>query len=229
MINQRRMKLLFVASVLCVLGASAPAAATQYDLIADVRIQTSYVEDASYDAVAEDDILSSFHLGVGYGLESVLPGLRTYFIYETALNEPMDRLGESTRIEWGQHVFLLAGEWGPELWGFLRPYARVGIGYALQTLDLSTDGASATMYDYAHDFAYTGSAGFEAFWKLEGVTLAFMGQFGYRGQTESEFDELRYDADDLPDDGFEREELSVGTIDTNALFWDLGVGVRFAF
>ncbi len=204
-----------------------------YDLIVDLRMQSHYLNDDSIFAVKDNDVVGYSHLSVGHALDSVLPGLRVYFSFETALTEEVNRLGGSLTSDWGHWNFMLSADYGMDLWGWLRPSVRAGAGYALQSLTLTRSGDDP-LEDYAHDFAYTGSVGLEALWRVTepsagGFTLAFMTQFGYFGQTEAEFDELSRSDDDTPDDGFAREDVAVGSIDTSGLFWDIGIGIRLDF
>lgn len=200
-----------------------------FDLIFDMRVLAQYPQDDSFDALSETNTLNNLQLGFGHALDGVFPGLRGYFLYETSLHTTPNLFNESIETSWSQNYFMLAAEWGPTLWDFFRPYARLAGGYALQSF--SVDLGDTLLGDYTHDVAFSGSLGFEGFFKLGQVGGAdFYGavitEVGYRGQTVAEFDELTPEDDDS---AFPTEAVNLGELHTNGVFWDLGIGIRMAF
>lgn len=230
--NTTRYFMLLGATLLSIL--SAGDAFAENDLTVDIRIQTAYNEDRSYDAFSDGDTLSTFHLAVGHELAAI-PGLRTSIAYQVRMpDHDGSRFSGDLELDWQQYHFLGLVDWGPTLWEIFRPYARLGGGYALNTLTATTP--ERHFNDKTHDIAYTGSVGFEALLggkKLGdslGISFAILGQFGYQGQTGADFGELSRDEDTLgEDDPWSRADLSVGTLNTSGLFWDLGLGIRFDF
>lgn len=216
--------------------SEAYAQGSQKGLLVDLRLGSSYAEDDSFDALADNDAIGLYQLGIGYDLTELVPGLRAFFIYEVNLpeSESTRRFGGSALLDWRRHRFMALGDYGWEFFGFLRPAARLGAGYSLQTLDADL-GNQPIMSDNAHDFVVQASAAAEAGWevgKIAGIPLqlSLVGQFGYQFQTEAEFDELAFDEDAYSgSDPWDRQGLALGSVDTNGFFWDLGVGFRFGF
>lgn len=230
--NTTRYFMLLGATLLSI--ANANDAFAENDLSVDMRIQTVYNEDSSYDGFSDYERMLTFHLAVGHELAAV-PGLRASIAYQKSMPvHDGNRFSGDLELDWQQYHFLALIDWGPTLWEIFRPYVRLGGGYALNTLTATTPEHS--FHDWAHDIGYTGSVGFEALLggkKLRenlGLSFAILGQFGYQGQTGADFGELSIDEDTLgEDDPWSRADLSVGTLNTSGLFWDLGFGVRLAF
>lgn len=228
-------RLMILAAATAALGL--PATASAGDLVGEVRLVSSQVNDDSVDAMTDADQILEAQIGFGWGLEEVLPGLRGYFSYGAgSLSET--RLGGVATWDWTRHLFMAEGEWGPTLWTFFRPRARLGVGYAMQSLDFETSG-SPLIYDYTHDLAVRPSAGFDIFLPLEWsqrsmpFTVGISTDFGYLWMTKSTFDEMRYEDDAfVPEDEtdpYRREVAEMGELNTNGFFWNLGLQARIRF
>lgn len=193
------------------------------DLLFELRVPSFYPTDASFDAFSDDDQYSGGMLGAGYDIGSfTLPGLRAYLLYVGG-GVDQTRFDGDLDLSWSRNLFLAAADWGPELCGIFRPSARVGAGYALQALEVDT--ATSIKDDYAHDVVGLGSLGFELSTPegmLGSVQLSFLGEFGYQAQTDANWDELGGGGNG----GFETQEASLGDLNTNGWFWDLGIGVK---
>ncbi len=197
---------------------------TQPELLFELRGQTHYVSDDSFDALSDTSDHGGGLLGVGYALGEVLPGLRAHLLYAGG-DASTRRFDGAVDLNWERLLFMAAADWGPEFYGTVRPYARLGAGYALQYLELETTGSPKD--DHAHDLAALGSVGLEAYTPrdfLGRFRLGLIGQFGYIAQTTATFDELDADGDDE----WERDQAAMGDLDTNGLFWDIGLGLRVA-
>lgn len=211
-------------------------------VIVEMDVQVTQVNDASFDLIESDDYLSSVSLGGGYMLSQIVPGLTVLGLFQSSVRavEQGERLGRSPLLEWSQQRFMVAAEYGPELFGFFRPFARVGGGYALQSMTLNTsDGA---LFDYAHDLAGFGALGVEVFvptahlanspdtaW-LSKLKVGLHGQYGYTLQSTAQFDELRVDEDSLSEsDPWQRDPVNVGTLSADGMFWSFGALARWSF
>ena len=223
-------------AVMCMVIAttSLVAAPTFADgLVAETRIQTSYPTDSSYDYVSERNALTGFDLAAGWEF-SRLAGLRTLLVLQST--GQADTLFQgAAEVQWARQRVLGVLDWGVEVWPWLRPFARLGLGYAHQFAALEIDGPRLS--DHAHDLAGLGSAGLEFRLPLPFGSVGASSQLGYALQTPATFDEMRHD-----DDAFEAEyqdveggdpwtrvESTVGTLNTNAVFWDIGLTVSVDF
>ncbi|MFW6057707.1 MAG: hypothetical protein ACOC9W_02515, partial [Persicimonas sp.] len=179
------------------------AMSTQHELIFELRGQTHYVDDDSFDALSDTSDYGGGMLGVGYGLGDVLPGLRGYLLYAGG-DASTRRFDGAVDLNWERLLFMAAADWGPEFYGTVRPSVRLGAGYALQYLELETTGSPKD--DYAHDLAGLASVGLEVYTPrgffgrpkdfLNRLRLGLIGEFGYLTQTTATFDELDADGDD---------------------------------
>lgn len=211
-------------------------------VIAELDVQVTQVNDAGFDLIEADDYLTSVSLGAGYDLSAQIPGLSALFLYQISAADfdQGQRLGKAPLLSWSQSRFMLAAEYGPELWGFFRPFGRAGAGYALQSLSLMT--GPGAQHDYAHDLAGFGALGFELFmptgligsspdsaW-LKHVKIGLHGQYGYMLQSDAQFDELESDPDSLSeDDPWQREPTQLGSLNTSGMFWSFGAMLRVSF
>jgi hypothetical protein len=193
------------------------------ELLFELRVPSFYPTDSSFDAFSDDDHYTGGMLGAGYDIGSfTVPGLRAYLLYVGG-GADQSRFNGDLELSWTRNLFMAAADWGPELWGVFRPSARVGAGYALQALEVDT--ATSIKDDYAHDIVGLGSVGFEVSTPkkmFSGVQLSILGEFGYQAQTNATWDELEGGGNG----GFETQEASLGDLNTNGVFWDLGLGLR---
>ncbi len=193
------------------------------ELLFELRVPSYYPTDSSFDAFSDDDNYTGGMLGAGYDLgELTVPGLRAYLLYFGG-GADQERFDGDLDLTWSRNLFVAAADYGPTLWDVLRPSARIGAGYALQALEVDT--ATSIKDDYAHDFVGLGSLGFELSTPrgmLGSVRLSLLGEFGYQLQTTATFDELESGGSG----DFEVQEASFGDLNTNGVFWDLGVGLR---
>jgi hypothetical protein len=195
------------------------------ELIFELRALSFHPTDSSFDALSDDDTYTGGMLGAGYDIGRLtVPGLRAYLLYFGGGTD-IERFDGDLDMSWSRNLFMAAADFGPELFCFFRPSARLGVGYALQELDFETSGASRD--DYAHDLVGLGSIGLEFFTPkdfLGPLRFSLIGEFGYQAQTQASFDE--FSAEHAEDDPWVRQEASLGELNTDGLFWDLGVGIR---
>lgn len=201
-----------------------PIAFPQRDeLFGELRATTFGTDDRSFDALSDDEQYTAGMFGVGWDLGRLtVPGLRALVLYSGGGVE-QSRFGGQANLDWYRNLFLAAADWGPTFFDTIRPSARLGAGYALQSLDVQTTGPAK--HDYAHDFAGFGSLGLEVSTPrqfLGPVRLSLLGEFGYLGQTTATFDEL----DGSQGGDFSYQQASMGDLSTSGWFWDVGAGVR---
>ncbi len=227
------MKRLLTLAIVAIAGAGVlPAAAFADELVAESRVQTSYPVDTSYDYVSSRNALSEWAFGVGWEFDA-LAGLRTLLLFQSVVG----RVDESAfagdfDTGWGRQKVLGGLEWGFDIARYVRPYVRGGVGYSHQFLELYTDGPRRK--DHAHDVAGFGSGGVNLTLPLPFGGIGVTSQVGYLFQTAATFDEMRFDRDQFDDeyedeDPWQRQESSVGSLDTNGIFWDLGLHARVEF
>ena len=211
------------------------------DLVVELGAQVVLATDPSYDLIDDRDTLTGLSLAVGVSPIKALPMLRVLGLYQASgPDNPQPRLGDRGRLAWSQTRLMAAMDLGPEVFGFLRPYARMGAGYSLQSLTWRS--SSVTRHDYAHDVVGFGALGIEAFLTLDRLAsdpamswltelkLGVSGQLGLLSQTDATFDELRPDQDTLPaDDPWTRQALNLGRLKADGAFWSLGVTARMSF
>src|SRR5690606_20863451 len=122
-------------AALCALLATAalasPASAQELTLQADLGVQ--YVTDASLDAISTSDYQKTSQLSAGWGLDALSPDLRALAMFHLGSSGDQLRLGGDATTRWSLYRVMLGVDYGPRLWGFLRPVGRVGVGYAYQS------------------------------------------------------------------------------------------------
>ncbi len=226
--------LMLVAGILGVSFAPADSWAAEKDdeLVLEVRGFSLYAPSDSVDAISDDGLLQGVSLGLGYDLTNyVVPGLRGYVLFD-AMGESKARFDGAANLEWSRQVVMLAADYGPDLWGMLRPSVRLGLGYATQKLQMQSEGSTDSRYeDHTHDLAALGAVGFELYFPYstdeEGgsifkrFTLGVGGHVGYMFQTVAEFDEL-----EATGDSWQRAPMNFGELDVNGVYWNLGLVVR---
>lgn len=195
-------------------------------IFVELRVPTRYATDASFDALSDDNAVTTAQLGAGYDLSRwTVDGLRAYLLYSSVV-EDVDRFSGTVGLAWTQYQFLAAADWGPTLWQVLRPSVRLGGGYSLQEIELDID--TGQRDDFAHDVIGFGAVGVTA---LTPPGLVALGQFGlstqvgYSIQTAATFDEL--DSED--GGGWDRRDIVLGDLDTDGVFWDVGATWQYAF
>lgn len=201
------------------------------ELAFEVRNNLLYPTDESTHAVRDTSYMHGVALGVGYDLSDlVLSDLRVYLLLDAG-GTTKSRFGGALQFDWSRNAFMLAADYGPEFFGFLRPSVRLGAGYVRQHLEISS--SLPAVFDRAHDLAAMGAIGFEAFipyatdpkhrgaW-LGSFTVGVGGHFGYYAQTAASFDNLR----PYGDQPWDHDGGDLGTLDPNGLFWNLGIVVR---
>lgn len=225
--NSMKRNLLIVAVVALAATVGSPAVAQ--DIRLDLRAGGFIGPHESLDAVADTNVIGSSTIRLSTAL-GALDGLRLFLEYGTDTSGEVDRLGFELRTDYTRHRFMLGGEWGPMLFGFLRPFAGLSAGYALGTLDAQLP--TADYEDFSHDIIGDVFLGTEATLPLgRRDTTKWFGsagvRFGARGQTSAEFDELSTDRSD--DDPWRRVDPKLGTLFPNGWYWDIGIGIARKF
>ncbi|MEZ4460587.1 MAG: hypothetical protein R3E66_12845 [bacterium] len=204
------------------------SAASANELDVGLRVGSQIATDTSFDALQDSNYLTYSTLQIGYGLSGSLDGLRLFFAYDSSTIPSQERLLGQVDLEWTRYRFMLGGEYGPTLWNHIKPLAGVAVGYALQDLTVR---AQDVRSDFTHDLAVEGFLGLDyvttiAQWETgQKLNLYAGGRLGWQMQTEARFDELDSDADDE----WSRVNNDLGVLDTDGMFWNLGVGLSFAF
>ena len=218
-------KLLITTFAMLLFALSSTA--TAQDIRLDVKAGAQVTTHTSFDALSDTNTLGSRTIRASAGL---VPGLRLVVDYGNDSNPEILRHGTAIRLTWVRHRFTAGAEYGPELWGFLRPFAGATFGYALGKLRLDT--FDALYRDYSHDMIGEGYLGAETFLRLGGSDSPWVGtagfRFGARGQTGATFDELA-GQDREEDDPWTRVNPQLGTLHPNGWYWDIGIGVSLAF
>jgi len=208
-------------------SATASAEPTQ-GLFLEMRMGGHVAEDASVDAVSNENVIPMFQLVAGAQIPMV-EGLRVGVIYKVKAEElAPSRFGNTLNVDWDWTQVLAFGDYGIDLFGFLRPSLRVGLGYSNQYIGVTLN--NRLHEDSAHDLAYMASLNLESKFKIhEGeatqLHLSVLGEFGYQGQTTATFDELERDGSDE----WDRQAPSFGDLHTDGLLWSFGVGLIVTF
>jgi len=205
---------------------STEALAQELDL--QLRLGTQVATDASFDALQDSNLLPYTTLQVGYALtEGSLQGLRLFLSYDNSTTAPSDRLGGGVNLDWTRYRFMVGGEYGIMLWNMFRPLAGIGVGYALGDMTVTADDVRS---DFTHDIAVEAFGGLDFMIDIatfdSGQVVRFNAgtRIGYQMQTEARFDQL--------ESGFptwNRVDNDLGVLDTDGMFWNLGVGLSLAF
>lgn len=220
-------------SMIAVLSALATPAFAQdggefpNGLMLEMRIAGHVATDVSMDAVSEDNPLPVFHLAVLTSIPQV-PGLRAGLLYKTSELLGPPRLGNNLQLDWSMQQVLAMADYGPTLFGYLRPSIRLGLGYSLQTIDVELNKVGHS--DWAHDFAYFASGNVEMTWAVYHtentvLRLGLSGELGYQGQTNAMFDELEREKSDT----WDRQAPALGSLKTDGLLWSFGANLNFGF
>jgi len=221
-------------AVFLVVSAAAPIAADE--LLTEIRGHASYPFHSSFDLVSDRNVISGFDFGAGWQFDGV-PGLRTLVVFQTTAPGRLDSalFGGETQIEWGRQRVLGVLDFGVSPWVWFRPFVRGGLGYAHQFLAVHS--AGPRLKDNAHDLAGFGSGGLNFEFPMSFGGFGVSSEVGYTFQTPATFDELRHDRkafeeefeDEEEGDPWTREHSSLGTLNTNGVFWDIGIHLRLAF
>jgi hypothetical protein len=201
----------------------------------DVYSQDS--ADPSLKALDSDGMLVGPSLGIGYAPLEALPGLRAMFLFQSITNEGAQRFNGDLALRWDRWRFMLGLDYGHDLFGFLRPSARVAAGYSLQALEDQSGGAP--LLDFTHNLAVLGALGLEAFLDLKHflppddspwnrLRIGLRYQYGYSWQGESRFDELRDRTERDEPDPWAAQDVNFGQIRSDGTFWTLGFQISYA-
>jgi len=206
---------------------SSDALANELDV--NLRMGSQIATDESFDALQDSNLLPYTTLQLGYGLEEgLLKGVRLFLSYDSSSLAPSDRLSGDLELEWSRHRFMVGGEYGIKIWDMFRPLAGLGVGYALQDMTVRADDVRS---DFTHDFAAEAFAGLDFVKDIStfdsGTVLRFVagGRLGWQMQTEARFDEL----DSESSDSWNRVGNDIGVLNTDGMFWNLGIGLSAAF
>lgn len=205
---------------------SADAFANEFDV--NLRMGSQIATDTSFDALQDSNLLPYTTVQFGYGMtEGSLKDLRLFLSYDSTSVESSSRLLGDLNLDWSRHRFMLGGEYGISLWNMFRPLAGVAVGYALQDMTVRGDD---TRTDLTHDVAAEAFAGLDYVKDIStfdsGAVLRLVagGRLGWQMQTEARFDELDSDRSD-----WNRSGNDIGVLETDGMFWNLGLGLSAAF
>jgi hypothetical protein len=218
-----------ITAITAFIALSAIAStATADDLVVQTRITTAYYNDTSFDALSEYNAKSDFTLAAAWELQRML---RFGLQFQTAPRLTTSRFGGDSYHEWGRQKILATGEWGfyPAQW--LRPHVQLGVGYVHQFLSVESTGPR--LKDHAHDLGGFAALGVEAGIPVRWGRIGLATSLGYELQTTARFDELRHDRKafeakyEPDDDPWDRAHADFGSLETNGVFWTVGLSVSF--
>ncbi len=217
---------------------AAPVSAQELTLQAELGVQ--YVTDASVDAISRSDYQTTTQLSAGWALDALSPDLRALAMFHLGSSGDQLRFGGDATTRWALYRVMLGVDYGPQLFGFLRPVARLGVGYAYQSLELITSGPASE--DGAHDLTALGALGVEASVRVSqltpvspespwaGLSLGAHTYLGYLYQGDADFNDMRPGEGALAeDDPWERAPTRLGTLAGSGVLWTLGVHASWAF
>ena len=165
---------------------------------------------------------------VGYQMDT-MPELRFLASYGVD-GMTVNRFNRHMTASWSRHRVMVGADYGILLFAdFVRPLARVGVGYAGQRLALSADGVEYA--DRAHGFAAQGQAGVEVDFtaaRTEGpLSVGANFLVGYLWQTSASFDAMAPTAERRDDDPWSRSSYDAGSLSARGVTWNLGVSLRY--
>lgn len=220
-------------AICALLALTVPAVASADEIFASLGTTTAYYTHHSFDAISESNAMPRLELVAGVGLES-LPNLRFLLSYGTTFPVLANRFAGDLDARWEQHRLLAHAEYGLPIGQYVRPFARLGVGYAQQKYTLLRD-VGPDLRDFAHDLAAQASVGVALRFPLSFGAIGLLADVGYDVQTNATFDELRhkrkafeerYEPDDDP---WTREQASVGSLQTHGFAWNGSLFFEFNF
>ena len=231
--DNRISKLLFGIAFAVLFAFSNVAVAG--DLYLEIRGADVIIEDDSYDTVSDSNQRGQTTFGVGWGLDSVLPGARAYVV-AAAGHQETSRFNGDVDFTHAYDDYLAAFEYGKPFGGFFRPYVRAAAGLATQRLEMEV--ASGEFSDRSYDVAAQGTGGFDLFHRFgedkDGsdsdpfdFSMGLTTEVGYRWQTAATFDELAKET--AGDDQFQTAPSDLGELSSQGIIWDLGIYAGFHF
>lgn len=192
------------------------------DIRFDLRLGTQVLSDQSIDFVSDENTVPTQTLRVS---SELLPDTR--FIVEYGLEAPQ-KVVRHAQIDarYLRQRFMAGADWGPTLFGFLRPFAGATVGYTLGFIELET--SQVRYEDYSHDIIIDMYLGGEATIKIGRRWFITGGlRFGTRLQTLAEFDEATTERPE--DDPWQRLDPELGTLNPNGWYVDFGAGFGIRF
>ncbi|QED28294.1 hypothetical protein FRD01_13855 [Microvenator marinus] len=203
------------------------AMAQDQSLFLELRMGGQVAEDASMDFITDSNVIPITSISVG-GSIPTLPELRAGVIYQGNVEERVPYRLTDLQFDWQLQQVMAFADYGVELFGFLRPSVRAGLGYSNQFVEVELN---RSLYsDYAHDLVYMATANIDASFTIHqtpnfALRLAGLFELGWLGQTAAEFDELERDKNDE----WDRVPPTLGELNINGLRWSVGVGLEAAF
>lgn len=213
-------------AMFALLALAAPATASADEVFASLSTSTTYYTHHSFDAISETNAMPRLEIIAGVGLDAI-PNLRLLLSYGTTFKVDARRFQGDLDGQWELHRLLAHAEYGIPIGQYLRPFARLGVGYALQKYEISRSGPE--LRDFAHDLAAQASLGAALKFPLSFGAIGLLADVGYDLQTNATFDELRHKRDAFEDeygernDPWIRENASIGSLQTHGVFWSAGL------
>ncbi|MBN1946078.1 MAG: outer membrane beta-barrel protein [Bradymonadales bacterium] len=211
-----------LAVVLCL-----PARSQANDLNFTLRGQVTYHTDSSYDPISIDDHAGYGNLSLGY---EVLRGLMVFGEYQWG--SEVDPLFGFDRFDFTMHAAVLSVQYAYPLFSFLRPHARVGMGFTWGDIDLVSDHLEYD--DTAFGIRLFALGGFSVLWEIgdpraedrgffDHLTVGLTTDAGWSFGPWLRFDELTATGVTARTPAIDLGETTLG-----GFTWDLGLTIRWA-
>lgn len=225
-----------VVSLLAMAMAFGATTASANEGFLEGRVSTLQTNDNGYAAAAGANSTGGVGLAVGYELDVIEPGaLRVMGLWDVD-GISTTRFDGDLGVDWGRNRLMVGADYGYDILPWLRPLARVTMGYSHQSLRLATDGVTYRAGDHGLSGILAGGVevsmgrsdtGTDAMSRLSlGLNLLA----GYTWQTRANFDDMTsLEAPDEPDedDPWIRSTYDAGSMRVSGFTWNFGVMLRY--
>lgn len=240
----RRFLIVCATLLLTMAGLTWPTPAQAGELQLEIHGSGQHAYDHSFDPFGSGEtpnVFGSANFGVGYTLDDLI-GLDGLAIYGVVGREGLDRerFNADFNFGWRRMLYLAGVEYGYDIGGFFRPFARLTAGVAHQRLEL-TPPEEATLSESKVGFATRPSAGIELHTPYrnsspdesssplalaDNFTLGLTLEAGYLWQTHADYDGLEGPSSERGDDEWSRQGVDLGRLNANGWFWAVGAMMR---
>lgn len=232
---KKKLVALSVLLIACVIGIGQVAAD---ELYIESHLSTLTTGNEGFVNAAGDR--STGGLGLALGYERTLSpaiGVRPLVIYD-ADGFDARRFDGDLDTRWARQRVMAGVDVGYSLLSWLRPIARLGLGYSYQSLQF--DAGDEIYADGAHGLTGLAAGGFEIVIgrdlmgtdPISRLSLGLHTLFGYSFQTAGNFEAMTSeDAPEEPtdEDPWQRATYDAGSIGASGFNWNLGASLRYRF
>ena len=225
-------------AALTVLSASLATATAANELYGESRLSTVSSSNEGFVNAAGDTSTGGVGIALGYELGMVDQiALRPLLMYDVQGFDGW-RFDGDLRTRWGRQQLMVGADVGYDIFTWLRPMARLAMGYSHQSLTFTAGGQDYR--DTAHGMSGLVAGGLEASIgrspmgtdPISRLSLGANMLFGYTFQTEAHFDEMTsVDAPEEPtdEDPWRRATYDADTIQASGFAFSFGVSLRYRF